>query len=100
MNRNLMPEIVTASVIILFIIIFAYVSGQGHEFSGADDLASGKVSELTGMPEESFTPLIPQWQPPSGEIESLLFALQGTIGGLILGLVLGFWYAQSRQKIC
>jgi cobalt/nickel transport protein len=91
-------EILTLIGLFVFVVLFMIVSGQsGHEFSGSDDVGSQKISELTGKPVESFTPLIPQYEPPSGEIESTLFALQATFGGVIVGLVIGYWYGQKRR---
>ena len=72
--------------------------GGTHEFSGSDDVGSQKISELTGHPVESFKPLIPQYEPPSGEIESTLFALQASFGGLVLGLVFGYWLGQRKSS--
>jgi len=95
-NRKL--EILTLIGLAAFVILFVIVSGQsGHEFSGSDDVGSAKIAELTGKPVESFQPLIPQYVPPSGEIESTLFALQATFGGVIVGLVIGYWYGQKKR---
>jgi len=47
---------------------------------------------------DSISPLIPQYVPPSGEIEATLFALQAAFGGIILGLVFGYWIGQKKQK--
>ena len=95
-NRKL--EILTIIGIFAFVILFLLVSSQsGHQFAGSDDVGSEKIAELTGRPVESFTPLIPQYVPPSGEIESTLFALQAAFGGVIVGLVIGFWYGQKKR---
>ncbi|HUK92995.1 MAG TPA: cobalt transport protein CbiN [Methanomicrobiales archaeon] len=97
-NRKL--EILTLVGLFAFVVLFLVVSSQtGHEFSGSDDVGSEKISELTGRPIESFKPLIPQYVPPSGEIESTLFALQATFGGVIVGLVIGYWYGQKRRPV-
>jgi cobalt/nickel transport protein len=91
-------EILTLIGIIAFVALFMIVSSQsGNEFSGSDDVGSEKVAELTGKPVDSFTPLIPQYEPPSGEIESTLFALQATFGGVIVGLVIGYWLGQKKR---
>ena len=66
------------------------------EFAGSDTVGSGQISEITGIPEEDFQPLIPQWVPPSGEIESALFALLAAAGGIMVGYVFGSWRAQRR----
>jgi cobalt/nickel transport protein len=94
-NRRL--EIITLVAALAFIAIFLVVSSGGtHEFSGSDDVGSQKIAELTGQPVESYQPLIPQYEPPSGEIEATLFALQAAFGGIVLGLVFGYWIGQKK----
>ena len=97
MKKNWTLELITFVAIIVFIVIFLMVSAGGtHEFAGSDNVGSTKIAELSGVSEDSFTPLIPQWQPPSGEIEACLFALQASFGGIILGLVFGYWLGQRK----
>jgi len=99
MISNYKLEIITVLAILGFIAIFLSVSsGGGHEFSGSDDVGSEKISELTGQSVEDFKPLIPQYEPPSGEIESTLFALQCSFGALILGIVFGYWLGQRKKS--
>jgi len=99
MIKNYKLELITVIAVIAFVVSFLYVSSGGsHEFSGSDDVGSQKISELTGHPVESFTPVIPQYEPPSGEIESTLFALQASFGGLVLGLVFGYWLGQRKSS--
>jgi cobalt/nickel transport protein len=91
-------ELVTGAAVLVFVVLFLYASAGGsHEFSGSDDLGSEKIAELTGHPVASFTPVLPQYIPPSREIESTLFALQAAFGGLVLGLVFGYWLGQKKQ---
>jgi len=98
MIRNHLLELVKFIAILAFIGIFLLVSAIGaHTFGGSDDLGSQKVGELTGRPADSFKPLIPQYEPPSGEIEATLFALQAAFGGLVVGLVFGYWLGQKRR---
>ena len=92
-------ELITVIAVLAFVLIFLYVSAGGsHAFSGSDDVGSEKIAELTGHPVESFAPLIPQYVPPSGEIESSLFALQASFGGVVLGLVFGYWLGQRKTR--
>jgi len=99
MIRNYTLELITVVAVLAFVAIFLMVSAGGtHEFSGSDDVGSQKIAELTGHPVESFTPVIPQYIPPSGEIESTLFALQAAFGGVVLGLVFGFWLGQRKPS--
>ena len=60
-------------------------------------LASALVADLSGIPQQNFHPLIPQWKPPSQEIESGLFALQAAAGGILVGGVFGFWIGQKKK---
>jgi len=68
--------------------------GEDHDyFTGTDDVASDIV-EQSGYEPNPIT----LWEPPSAEIESLLFAVQAAIGGIILGYFLGFWKGQASCK--
>jgi cobalt/nickel transport protein len=97
MIRDYTLELITLVAVLAFVAIFLLVSAGGtHAFSGSDDVGSEKIAELTGQPSESFQPIIPQYEPPSGEIESTLFALQAAFGGLVLGLVFGYWLGQRK----
>ena len=39
------------------------------------------------------------WTPPSGEIESLLFALQAAFGAIIIGYFLGYYRGLAKGKV-
>jgi len=98
MAKSYLLEILTVVAIAAFIGIFLYTSSTmtSAEFAGSDNVGSNLIAELTGKPVESFTPLIPQWEPPSGEIESCLFALQAALGGIFVGGVFGYWLGQRK----
>ncbi|PYF07141.1 cobalt/nickel transport protein [Rhodobacter viridis] len=69
-----------------------FVSG---EFAGTDDQASAAI-EAT---KPGFTPwAAPLWEPPSGEIESLLFASQAALGALIIGYVIGRRHERAKAE--
>ena len=98
MAKNYTLEILAVIAVIGFCVAFLYTSStmKGAEFSGSDNVGSNLIAQLTGKDVESFTPLIPQWVPPSGEIEACLFALQAALGGMFVGGVFGYWLGQSR----
>ena len=56
------------------------------EFGGADGQAEEAILELQPDYEPWFEPIL---EPASGEVESLLFALQAAIGAGVVGFVLG-----------
>lgn len=91
-------EILALIAVLVFCGLFLYTSSiMGNaEFAGSDTVGSEKISELSGIPEDEIAPIIPQWVPPSGEIESALFALQAAIGGIMVGLVFGYWIGQKK----
>ena len=58
---------------------------MGGEFGGADGEAAALVEATEG-----FVPWFnPIWEPPSGEVESLFFALQAALGALVVGYAIG-----------
>lgn len=63
------------------------------EFSGADDKAEKAITEIKADYKPWFSPL---FEPKSGEIESLLFALQAAVGSGIVFYGLG--YMRGRKK--
>ena len=71
-------------------------NGQGEDqgyFSGADSQAS-VIIEQTGY-KPWFSSI---WEPPSGEIESLLFAVQAAIGAIIVGYFIGYYTGQANER--
>ncbi|WP_424211673.1 energy-coupling factor ABC transporter substrate-binding protein [Streptomyces sp. BI20] len=62
--------------------------GEGKEepFAGADAQAEAAITELSPEYEPWFSPL---YEPPSGEIESALFALQAAAGAGVLAYYFG-----------
>jgi len=92
-------EILTILVVLGFCTLFLYTSSiiGNAKFTGSDSVGSAKIAEMTGKAEGEFQPLIWQWAPPSGEIESALFALQAAIGGIMVGWVFGYWKGQKKK---
>lgn len=87
-------EIVVAVVIIAFAAIFliqnAAIQAELEEDEEAWGGADGIVADI--IEEQGYEPWAnPLWEPPSGEIESLLFALQAAIGAFVIGYVFGLW---------
>jgi cobalt/nickel transport protein len=60
-------------------------------FAGADDKAKDLVGTIAPAYKPWFKPLM---EPPSGEIGSLLFALQAALGAGFIG----YWYGSSKTR--
>jgi cobalt/nickel transport protein len=67
----------------------------GGEFSGTDDQATAAIEAAKPGYQPWFTPL---WEPPSGEVESLLFALQAALGALVIGYVIGRRHERAKAE--
>lgn len=65
------------------------------QFDGADGQAKELIAEIQPHYEPWFSFL---WEPPSGEIESLLFALQAAVGAGIIGYYLGYSRAKAKKQ--
>jgi cobalt/nickel transport protein len=96
MSRKL--ELIVLGIVLIFVAQFIYVSSTTHaEYGGADDKPAGIIGQITGG---TYKPIAkPIWEPPSSEIESLLFALQAAIGAGIIGYFLGYYRAKKNMKI-
>ena len=89
-------EIIVVAIILIFTGLFLYVSSNTDaEFGGADGEAEGVIAELTGGTYEPIAD--PLWEPPSGEIESLLFGLQIALGAIIIGYFFGYYRGRNQS---
>lgn len=81
-------------LIIIGIVLFPLIFQSGSEFEGADGQAGDIIAEINPEYEPWAEPL---WEPPSGEIESLLFSLQVAIGAGAIGYILGTF--REKRKV-
>ena len=65
------------------------------EFGGADGMADELITETNPDYEPWFEPIL---EPASGEVESLLFALQAAVGSGIVCFVLGRMTAKKPEE--
>ncbi|MGX5668059.1 energy-coupling factor ABC transporter substrate-binding protein [Rhizobium daejeonense] len=83
LKRNLL---LLSAVIALAILPLVIHHGGDAEFGGADGEAEAAITEIQPDYQPWASPL---WEPPSAEIESLLFALQAAIGAGLIGFYFG-----------
>lgn len=80
-NKNLMLLVLT-----IILIITPLLLNSGAEYGGADGEAEGVITQINPDYKPWFSSL---YEPPSGEIESLLFSTQAAIGAGFIGYYLG-----------
>lgn len=81
-------------ILVVVIILIPLIFMKDSEFEGADGQAEDVIAEIN----PDYTPWAePLWEPPSGEIESLLFSLQVAIGAGVFGYIFGM--LRERRKI-
>lgn len=67
---------------------------RGAEFGGADGEAEAVIQEINPHYQPWATPI---FEPASGEIESLLFALQAGLGAGVIGYAIGLYRGRQEQ---
>lgn len=81
-------------LLVVVIILVPLIFMRDSEFEGADGQAEDVIAEINPDYEPWVEPL---WEPPSGEIESLLFSVQVAIGAGVFGYIFGMF--RERRKI-
>lgn len=93
-NKNILLILALLAVVIISLNIGA----KNGDLEGADGLAEEEIIEINKDYDPWFEPL---WEPPSGEVESGIFALQAAIGGIILGYFIGVKKnAKNINELC
>lgn len=87
-----MKNFILFVIVIMLAVVPLYLQ-KGAEFLGADGQAEEAITEIAPDYKPWFNSF---WEPPSGEIESLLFSIQAAIGAIVIGYVIG--YGSARKK--
>ena len=97
MNRRTINALLVAGTLALAAIpLFSIRAVDGEEiFAGADGQAQTAIGEIRPGYEPWFSP---RWEPPSGEIESLLFGLQAALGAGFVFYCLGYWRGRNSGR--
>ena len=86
-NMMILVTVVGLTVLPLFFL-------READFGGADGKAQDQIQEIAPDYEPWYTP---KWE-PSGETESLIFALQAAIGSGIIFYAFGYWRGKKQKK--
>lgn len=87
-----------SAILIGLVIILAVIPlliNPGSEFGGADGEAEGVITEINPSYVPWFNSI---WEPPSGEIESLLFAVQAALGAGFVGYYIGYKKGNAKAS--
>lgn len=93
-NKSIIINVLLMAIVIALAVLPILVL-KDAEFEGADSKAEEAITEIDLDYEPWFSPL---FEPKSGEIESLLFALQAAIGTGILGFGLGYMRGRGKRE--
>jgi cobalt/nickel transport protein len=95
MKRTNLILLVVVLVLVSLPLLLPVPGGLQEPFAGADAQAKDAIIAANPDYQPWFKPL---WEPPSGEIEGLLFALQAALGAGLLGYYLGLRRGQSQRR--
>ena len=90
-----MKPIAKNGVLLVIVAVLAFAPlflARNAEFAGADARAEQAINTIDANYKPWFKPL---WEPPSGEVESFLFALQAAIGSGFVFYYIG--YAKGKH---
>jgi cobalt/nickel transport protein len=90
MKKNVL--IILAVILLSILPLFIQ---KDAEFGGADGEAGEAIGKINASYEPWFSSI---WEPPSGEIESLLFMVQAAIGAGFIGYFIGYMRGKSKVK--
>lgn len=99
-NKTLKRDFRNNLILILLVIglaVIPFFIVENADFEGADCEAQVAINEINNDYQPWFAPI---FEPASGEIEGLLFALQAAIGAGVIGFGLGYLKGRSNKKQC
>lgn len=81
---------------VVMLVVVPLVMIKDSEFGGAD----GQAQEVIEAVQPDYQPWVePILEPPGGETESLLFALQAALGAGVMGYIIGLYRGRAAAKI-
>ena len=94
MKKNLLILLAVVALAVLPLLIHWNKSAE-EQFTGADAQAEKVITQIQPNYKPWFRSI---WEPPSGEIESLLFALQAALGAGVLGYYFGLIRGRAEAR--
>lgn len=94
-NAGLWKKNLILLLLVVALAVLPLITMKHAEFSGSDDQAEKAITQI----DKNYKPWAqPFWEPPSSEIESLLFALQAAIGAGFVGYYIGYNKGRKKQE--
>lgn len=81
-------------ILVAILVISPLIINSKAEFLGADDKAEEAITEINPNYKPWFQNI---WEPPSGEVESLIFAVQASLGAGVICYFFG--YLRGKKKV-
>lgn len=78
-------------LVIISLLVVPFVLKPSSEFGGSDNKGSDYIAQIS----PGYTPWITNFFIPPPETESMLFAVQATIGGIFIGYFIGYVRGRS-----
>lgn len=82
-------------ILVIAIVILPLMINSKAEYGGADDAAEEAITEISPGYKPWFESI---WEPPSGEIESLLFAVQASLGTGVICYYFGVLKGKKKER--
>lgn len=93
-NSNILKKNLILAILVVVIAVVPLVFLKNAEFAGSDDKAEDAITQIDVNYKPWFSPI---WEPPSGDIESLLFSLQAAIGSGVVCYYFGYVKGKSKK---
>ncbi|EKQ51330.1 MULTISPECIES: energy-coupling factor ABC transporter substrate-binding protein [unclassified Clostridium] len=93
-GNNLLKKNLILAILVIAIAVLPLLLLKNAEFAGSDDKAKEAITQINSNYKPWFSPI---WEPPSAEIESLLFSIQAAIGSGIICYYLGYLKGKSKR---
>jgi len=81
---------------IIFLMAWPLLTIKDSEFGGSDGVGSEVIAQIA--PDYDPTWISNIWTPPGGETESMLFGLQATAGGILIGYFFGYYRGKRKES--
>ncbi|MGM0166318.1 cobalt/nickel transporter [Enterococcus sp. AZ135] len=81
---------------VVALMVGALLINKNGEYGGSDGEVETVITEIDPNYEPWFDSLL---EPKSGEIESLLFTLQGSLGVGIITYILGYYKGKNKNAV-